>query len=189
MVSAPSGAGKTTITERLRGMNLVQVSVSHTTRPPRPGEENGREYFFVGRDKFEGMRDNGAFLEWAEVFGNYYGTEKKWVRTRLDAGSNVLLEIDVQGATQIKLAMPEAALIFIRPPSLQHLEERLKKRGLDSHEEVARRLAEAESEMSHAGEYDYVIINDELERAVADARAVMAGGDNAARFANRETGN
>ena len=101
----------------------------------------------------------------------------------------MLLEIDVQGATQIKRAMPEAALIFIRPPSLQHLEERLKKRGLDSHEEVARRLAEAESEMSHAGEYDYVIINDELERAVADARAVMAGGDDAARFANRETGN
>ena len=86
MVSAPSGAGKTTITERLRGMNLVQVSVSHTTRPPRPGEENGREYFFVGRDKFEGMRDNGAFLEWAEVFGNYYGTEKKWVRDAAGGG-------------------------------------------------------------------------------------------------------
>ncbi|MGI9297107.1 MAG: guanylate kinase [Gammaproteobacteria bacterium] len=174
VISAPSGTGKTTISGRLRRTGLLRVSISHTTRPPRAGERNGAEYFFVGRDEFLRMRDGGGFLEWAEVFGNYYGTGAEWVRNQLAAGADILLEIDVQGARQVKKAAPEAVLIFIRPPSVAALAARLKKRGNDAPEVVARRLAAAEAEIARAGEFDYGIINDDLDRAVAEIRAIIA---------------
>ncbi len=174
VISAPSGTGKTTITNRLRQTGAVSVSVSHTTRPPRPGEQHGVQYFFTGREEFLEMRAAGVFLEWAEVFGNYYGTKARWVREQLAAGVNILLEIDVQGAGKVKAEMPaQSVLIFIRPPSLESLAARLQKRGQDSPEVVARRLAAAESEMNSAGGYDYVIINDNLERAVDEIRAII----------------
>ena len=153
---------------------MAKISISHTTRPPREGERHGVEYFFTGREQFLRMREEGAFLEWAEVFGHYYGTGGEWVRGQLAASANILLEIDVQGAAKIRREMPEhAVLVFIRPPSLDALFERLNRRGKDSPEDVARRFAAARSEMERAGEYDYVIINDNLERAVEEIRAVI----------------
>lgn len=174
VISAPSGAGKTTISSRLQEGGLLRVSVSHTTRPPRAGEKDGGEYFFVGREEFLRMRDEGAFLEWAEVFGHYYGTGAEWVRGRLAERADILLEIDVQGARQVRRAMPEAVLIFIRPPSADALAARLKSRGKDAPEVVARRLKAAAAEMARANEFDHVIINDDLERAIAEIRAVIA---------------
>lgn len=173
VISAPSGAGKTTITNRLRQTESLQVSISYTTRAPRDGEADGREYFFVGREEFFRIRDGGGFLEWAEVFGNYYGTSAEWVNKQSAAGENVLLEIDVQGARQIKGKMPESVLIFIRPPSAAALESRLRGRGNDSPAAVARRLAAAEAEMAHSAEFDHIVINDDLERAVGEIRAIL----------------
>lgn len=173
VISAPSGAGKTTISARLRESGLVRVSVSHTTRPPREGETHGAQYFFVSREEFLQMREADEFLEHAEVFGHLYGTVGKWVHKQLAKHVNILLEIDVQGARQVKQKMEAAELIFIRPPSLDALAERLKKRGKDSPETVARRLAAAEEEISHTDEYDHVIINDDLDRAVEDIRKIM----------------
>lgn len=161
VVSAPSGTGKTTITSRLQSLNVAKFSISHTTRPPRRGERDGVDYFFTESEEFIRMRDGGAFLEWAEVFGNFYGTEKTWVQQQLAANANIMLEIDVQGAKKVRQAMPEAILVFIRPPSLDALFQRLTQRGTDSEESVARRFAEAQSEMAHANVYDYVIINDD----------------------------
>lgn len=173
VISAPSGTGKTTIVGRLRENSKLRVSISHTTRPPRGGETDGEEYFFVAPAEFIRLRDSGGFLEWAEVFGNFYGTGADWVQQCLAAKDDILLELDVQGARQIKRAMPDAVLIFIRPPSVAALAERLDKRGKDAPEVVARRLAAAEAEMAHANAFDYVIINDDLERAVAEARAII----------------
>ena len=173
VISAPSGTGKTTISNRLRESELVRVSVSHTTRTPRDGEQDGLQYFFISRRKFKQMHGNGDFLESAEVHGNYYGTGAQWVRTQLGARINILLEIDVQGAKQIKRAKPDAVLIFIRPPSLEALEERIKKRGKDTPEIITRRLAAAESEIAQAKDYDHVIINDNLERAIDNIRAII----------------
>ncbi|MDM5146786.1 guanylate kinase [Candidatus Persebacteraceae bacterium Df01] len=175
ILSAPSGAGKTTITNQLRNFGVVRVSVSHTTRLPREGEKNGCQYFFVNRDEFLCMRDSGDFLEWAEVFGNLYGTARSWVETQLAGGTDVLLEIDVQGALQVKKHMPEAELIFVRPPSLNVLEKRLRARGQDKEKSITLRLAAARDELLQASQYDYVIINDDLERAVAEITAVIAG--------------
>ena len=143
ILSAPSGAGKTTVSRRLREEGLARVSISHTTRPPRPGEEEGREYFFVDRDEFTRMQNAGLFLESAEVYGNLYGTSAGWVQSQLGRGQNVLLEIDTQGAGKVKRALPEAVSIFLRPPSLDALRQRLTGRGQDSPEVVARRLAGA----------------------------------------------
>ena len=174
ILSAPSGAGKTTVSRRLRAEGLACVSVSHTTRPPRPGEEEGREYFFVDRDEFTRMQNAGLFLESAEVYGNLYGTSAEWVQSQLEQGRNVLLEIDTQGAGKVKRALPESVSIFLRPPSLKTLRERLTGRGQDSPEVVAQRLAGAKNEMARENEYDCVIINDDLETAVAQAREILS---------------
>ena len=174
VVVAPSGAGKTTLVRLLLEQEAgVSLSVSFTTRPPRPGEQDGRDYHFVDAAAFQAMIARQEFLEWAEVHGNLYGTSKTWISERLGSGSDVLLEIDWQGARQVRSVFPGAIGIFILPPSLEELTRRLTGRGTDSAETIARRLAAAEAEIRHAGEFDYVIINDVLEQALDDLRAVV----------------
>jgi len=174
VVAAPSGAGKTTLVRLLLGSEPdVRLSISYTTRSPRPGEENGREYHFVDAATFRVMMARGDFLEWAEVHGNFYGTSKKWIADQLADGSDVLLEIDWQGAQQVREAFPAALGIFILPPSMEELTRRLTGRGTDSVDVIERRLAAAQAEMRHVVEFDYVIINDSLERALEDLRAVV----------------
>lgn len=174
IVTAPSGAGKTTLVhavlEREPGLAL---SVSYTTRPPRPGEIDGRDYRFIDREEFLRLRDRGELLEWAEVHGNYYGTSRTWIETQLQQDRDVLLEIDWQGARQVRRMFPHAVSIFILPPSLEALEARLRGRGTDSEATIARRLAAAREEMRHVEEFDYVIINDRLERAIDELTAVV----------------
>ena len=174
VVAAPSGAGKTTLVRMLLDSeSAVHLSISFTTRSPRPGEQNGREYHFVDAETFRGMIDRHEFLEWAEVHGNFYGTSKKWIADQLTGGNDVLLEIDWQGAQQVRQLFPEAIGIFILPPSMDELTRRLTGRGTDSAEVIARRLAAAQAEMRHVGEFDYVIINDRLEQALDELRAVV----------------
>jgi guanylate kinase len=174
IVAAPSGAGKTTLTRMLIARDpQVRLSISHTTRAPRPGEENGREYHFVDMATFNAMREAGDFLEWAHVHGNYYGTSKAWIAGQRAAGEDVLLEIDWQGAQQVMKLIPEAIGIFILPPSVAELARRLEGRGQDSEEVIARRIAAAEAEMRHVGEFAYAIINEDLDRAYADLAAVV----------------
>lgn len=174
VVAAPSGAGKTTLVRLLLEREPdVHLSISFTTRGPRPGEQDGREYHFVDVATFQAMKERGDFLEWAEVHGNFYGTSKVWIADRLAAGHDVLLEIDWQGAQQVRAVFPEAIGVFILPPSMEELTRRLTGRGTDSAEVIERRLAAAEAEMRHVGEFDYVIINDGLEQALDDLRAVV----------------
>jgi len=174
VVAAPSGAGKTTLVRMLLASEAgVNLSISHTTRSPRPGETDGREYHFVAVDVFRAMISRGEFLEWAEVHGNFYGTSKSRIAEQLAAGSDVLLEIDWQGAQQVRQQFPEAIGIFILPPSMEELTRRLTGRGTDAPEVVERRLAAAQAEMRHVGEFDYVIINDQLDQALDDLRAVV----------------
>ena len=174
VVAAPSGAGKTTLVRMLLDTeHAVRLSISYTTRAPRPGEANGREYHFVEVADFLAMVERGDFLEWAEVHGNYYGTSQKWIADQLAAGHDVLLEIDWQGAQQVRAAFPDAIGVFILPPSMAELTRRLTGRGTDSADVIARRLAAAQAEMRHVGEFDYVIINDSLEQALDDLRAVV----------------
>jgi guanylate kinase len=174
IVSAPSGAGKTTLVSGLIAAEpLVRKSVSYTTRKPRPGEENGRDYHFVAAEDFERMRTAGEFLETAHVHGNLYGTSRRTVETETAAGNDVLLEIDWQGAAQIRKLKPDAVAIFILPPSIEALEKRLRGRGQDSAETIAKRVAAARGEISHAGEFDYVIINDEFNRAAQDLISII----------------
>ncbi len=174
VVSAPSGAGKTSLVKALRaGLEGFTVSVSHTTRAMRPGEAHGRDYFFVGREEFEGMIAVGAFLEHAQVFGNHYGTACATVAAALDAGSDVLLEIDWQGARQVRALIPDCVSIFILPPSLAALEQRLAARGQDDAETIARRMRDALSELSHYAEYDYLVVNDDFAEALAELRAIV----------------
>jgi guanylate kinase len=174
VVAAPSGAGKTTLVRLLLEQEAgVSLSVSFTTRPPRPNEQDGRDYHFVDATAFRAMIARQEFLEWAEVHGNLYGTSKTWISERLASGNDVLLEIDWQGARQVRSLFPGAIGIFILPPSLEELTRRLTGRGTDSADVIARRLAAAEAEMRHAGEFDYVIINDILEQALDDLRAVV----------------
>ncbi len=174
VVSAPSGTGKTTLCHMLlKEFPDMQFSVSYTTRKPRPGEVNGRDYFFVDRKTFERMIEEGDFLEWAEVYGNLYGTSKSQVLKALSAGKDVLLDIDTQGALQVKKNFPEAVLIFILPPSFEELERRLRSRGTDDEETIKRRLEFAREEIRRAPLYDYVVVNDRLEVAYDGLRSII----------------
>lgn len=174
IISAPSGAGKTSLVRRLTSEvdNLV-VSISHTTRQQRPGDVNGSDYFFVTVVEFEKMIRESAFIEYAKVFDNYYGTAKRTVEEALVNGKDIILEIDWQGAQQIRQMLPESLSIFILPPSKQMLEDRLRNRGQDSEETIARRMRDAVTEMSHYNEYDYLIVNDEFEKAVEQLKAII----------------
>jgi guanylate kinase len=174
VVSAPSGAGKTTLVRLLLEQDSgVKLSISHTTRAPRPGEVNGVAYHFTDIPAFVAMRDRGEFLEWAEVHGNFYGTSKLWISEQLAAGRDVLLEIDWQGAQQVKRLFPEAVGIFILPPSMTELERRLRGRGTDPEDVIQRRVAAAQGEMRHVGEFEFVIINNDLQEALKDLLAAV----------------
>jgi guanylate kinase len=174
IVSAPSGAGKTSLVHALcKADPRVSVSVSYTTRAPRPGEEPGRHYHFVSRARFEQMLERGEFLESALVHGNLYGTSESWVRARLAAGASIVLEIDWQGAAQVRRRFADCIGIFVLPPSIETLEQRLRLRAQDAPEVIAARLEAARAEMAHACEYDYVIINDDFATAVQDLCAVV----------------
>lgn len=174
IVSAPSGAGKTSLVKALReSLPELAVSVSHTTRAQRPGEIDGSDYFFVKQADFESMIAAGEFVEHANVFDNWYGTSRKSIETLLSSGSDVILEIDWQGARQVRALMPDSRSIFILPPSLDELELRLSRRGQDEANTIARRMRDAISEMSHHAEYDYVVINDNFAHAVVDMMAIV----------------
>jgi len=174
IITAPSGAGKTTLVRSLlRRDHLVRLSISYTTREPRPGERDGNDYHFVDMQTFKALRDAGEFLEWAEVHGNYYATSKVWIKGQIDKGHDILLEIDWQGAQQVRKVFAQAVGVFIMPPSMEELENRLVGRGTDSESTIARRMLGARSEMRHVGEFDYVIINNELHVALDDLVSVV----------------
>jgi guanylate kinase len=176
VISAPSGAGKTSLVRALlAARSNLAVSVSHTTRRQRPNEVDGRDYHFVGIPRFEQMVAAGAFLEHARVFDNYYGTGRAQLEAQLAAGQDVLLEIDWQGARQVRAALPSCTTIFILPPSRDALGQRLKGRGTDSPEVIARRLADAVADMSHWREFDHVVVNDGFDQAVAELLAILDG--------------
>ena len=175
IISAASGTGKTTLVSRVIANHPeIRVSVSHTTRAPRGGEIPGQHYHFIDPTKFEQLISEGAFLEYAMVYGNYYGTLRRTIEEQLQAGRDLVLEIDWQGAQQVRKAFPQAIGIFILPPSLPTLKERLAGRGTDSTEVIARRFAAARDEMRHVDEFEYVIINDDLQQALANLRSVVA---------------
>jgi guanylate kinase len=174
IVCAPSGAGKTSlVAELLKRESRVRLSVSFTTRAPRPGEVNGRDYHFVDRARFQSMVDQGQFLESAEVHGNYYGTSQTWIAEQRAAGHDILLEIDWQGAQQVRRLIPDAIGVFIMPPSMAALRARLEKRQQDSAEVIERRLRAARGEIDHVSEFDYAIINDTFDIAVVDLVSVV----------------
>lgn len=176
IVAAPSGAGKTTLVGRLLAEDPhVQHSISFTTRAPRAGEQNGREYHFIDVQHFLAMRERGEFAEWAEVHDNFYGTSRVWLEQRMQEGCDMLLEIDWQGAQQIRARLPEAIDVFVLPPSRAALGERLAGRRTDSPEVIARRLRDSVTELSHWPEFRYVIVNDEFERALEDLERIVAG--------------
>jgi len=173
-ISAPSGAGKTSLVRELvASTDHLQVSVSHTTRGIRPGELDGTNYHFVNQKHFQQMVDQQGFLECAEVFGNHYGTSKQWLNETLDSGIDVILEIDWQGAQQVATAMPETISIFILPPSLPALRERLTSRGQDDEAIINQRMAEATNEMSHYTEAEYLVINDVFADALQDLQRIL----------------
>jgi len=177
VISAPSGAGKTSlVSSLLKARPSLKVSVSHTTRKPRATELEGREYHFVTAAKFHELIEQQAFLEYARVFDNYYGTGAAQVRDKLAAGHHVLLEIDWQGARQVRRAMPDSTSIFILPPTRAALEQRLRERRTDSAETIARRLADASTDMSHYNEFDFVVVNDRFDQAAVDVAAILDGG-------------
>jgi guanylate kinase len=189
VISAPSGAGKTSLVRALLATraNLV-VSVSHTTRPPRPQELDGRDYYFVTPERFTELVRQDAFLEHARVFDNCYGTGAQQLRERIDAGLDVLLEIDWQGARQVRRARPDCTSIFILPPSLGALQQRLHERRTDSPKTIARRLADAQADMSHYAEFDYVVVNDEFERAARELGQILDGAGEALQADRAELG-
>jgi len=176
VISAPSGAGKTTLVKRvITARPDLKFSISYTTRAARPGEQNSVDYFFLNRAEFERMRDDGAFLEHAEVFGNFYGTGRQQVSELCAAGKDVLLEIDWQGAQQVMANDPDCTSVFILPPSTEELERRLRGRATDSDEVIRRRLGEAVDDISHWPEFDHVVINADLDQAAAELLAILAG--------------
>ncbi len=174
ILSAPSGAGKTSLVKRLCETDpLIKVSVSTTTRAPRPGEQDGVNYHFTTIDAFMEKVEQGDFLEWAEVFGNYYGTQKSQVDTLLNQGFDVILEIDWQGAAQVREKLADTRSIFILPPSLEELERRLTGRGTDAPDVIARRLSEAKAEMRHYPEFDYLVVNDDFDTAFEELHMIF----------------
>jgi len=187
VIAAPSGAGKTSLVKALlKQRPELHVSISHTTRPIRPTEQEGREYFFVPVDEFKELIGRDAFLEYAQVFDNFYGTGRKPVEAQLSQGKNVILEIDWQGARLVRKAMPDCSSIFILPPSRRALEDRLRKRQTDSEEVINRRLRDSIGDMSHWSEFDYVVVNEDFERAAADLVRIVDG-QGADLAANRES--
>ncbi|MBA4719528.1 guanylate kinase [Alloalcanivorax xenomutans] len=174
IVSAPSGAGKTSLVAALvEKLPRLRISISHTTRDRRDGETDGVNYHFIKRESFVRLVEQGRFLEHAEVFGNLYGTSADWVSDTLRNGEDVILEIDWQGAAQVRRQMPEAVSIFILPPCLKTLEQRLRSRASDDDEVIRKRLAGAREEMSHYGEFDYLVVNDNFERALHELAAIV----------------
>jgi len=174
ILSAPSGAGKSSlISALLEKHSDMKVSVSHTTRSPRPGEENGVHYHFVSVDEFKALIEKNDFFEWAQVFDNYYGTSKQAIESQLEAGIDVFLDIDWQGAQQIRKLVDDVETIFILPPSKEELESRLNNRGQDSAEVIAGRMAKAQSETSHYNEYDYVVVNDDFDTALTEIETIV----------------
>ena len=176
IVMAPSGAGKTSLVQALvesEGSQNLCVSVSHTTREIRPGEVDGVNYHFVDNETFVSMLKQGEFMESAEVFGHHYGTSQHWVQDRLDAGVNVILEIDWQGASQVRSAMPDSCTIFILPPSVETLRERLTRRAQDDEDTIELRMHQAVDEISHVAEADYVVVNSDFDTALEDLRAIV----------------
>lgn len=174
IISAPSGAGKTSLVKALLKTGIdLRLSVSYTTRPARPEEVDGRDYHFVSQEAFKQRLQQGEFLESAEVYGNFYGTSQKWINETIVSGHDILLEIDSQGTQQVRCIFPDAVGIFVLPPSPEALETRLRQRGQDSLEAITRRLAAAREEMAHVSEYDYVIINEKLDRALHDLTCIV----------------
>lgn len=174
IIAAPSGAGKTSLVSALiESVPDLQVSISHTTRPKRPNEENGENYFFVDAPRFKEMQAANDFLESAQVFGNYYGTSKKWVNEALSQGIDVILEIDWQGARLVREMMPDSVGIFILPPSMKVLRQRLTERAADDPAVIERRMREATQEISHYNEFEYLVVNDVFEEALEGLKAVV----------------
>ena len=174
VVSAPSGSGKTTLIKRLlEAVPALKFSVSYTTRPPRHGEKDGRDYFFVPREEFEGMIKAGKFVEWADVVGHLYGTAREQLRAAEEDGQDILLDIDVQGHRQVREKLPEAVSIFILPPSFQELERRLRRRRSDAPDVIEKRLRNARREIGHWQEYDFIVVNDKLRAATRSLRSIV----------------
>ncbi len=174
VISAPSGAGKSTLVKRLlAALPGLRFSVSCTTRPPRPGEKNARDYFFVTRERFQRMIAAEEFVEWADVFGHLYGTSRRQLRAAQEAGKDILLDIDVQGHRQVRKKLPEAVSIFVLPPSFRELVRRLRARHSDTPDVIERRLRDARKEIRHWPEYDYLVVNDRLPQAVQALRATV----------------
>jgi len=177
IVTAPSGAGKSSLVKALLEKDpAIRLSVSYTTRAPRPGEVDGAHYHFVGKDEFQARLGKGEFLESAEVYGNYYGTSQPWTEAEMANGRDILLEIDWQGAAQVRKLMPGAHSIFILPPSIEELRRRLEGRGTDSAEVISRRMAAAREDISHALAFDYLVVNDKFEEALSDLQAITRAG-------------
>ena len=182
VIAAPSGAGKTSLVRALMEREPgLRFSISYTTRPRRPTEQHGRDYYFVDREEFERMVGNGEFLEHARVFDNYYGTARRQVEAALAAGQDLILEIDWQGAAQVRAALPECVSIFILPPSRAELERRLRGRGTDAEDVIQRRLRDAAGDMRHWREFDYVVVNDDFARALDELYAIVSGDGAASR--------
>jgi guanylate kinase len=174
IISAPSGSGKSTLVNEVRRIVPgLDFSVSYTTRPPRGNEQDGREYFFVPRSEFERMIENGDFLEYADVFGNYYGTARRFLQKAETSGHDLLLDIDVQGAEQIKHEIPEAVSIFVLPPNRTELESRLRHRSLDAEDVIQRRLVTATREIENYSKYDYILVNDRLDESIAALKSIL----------------
>jgi guanylate kinase len=175
MIVAPSGAGKSSLVSALlQDEASLKLSLSTTTRSPRPGEIDGKDYRFVTKEEFIRERDAGHFLEWAEVHGHFYGTSRPWIESQMQSGSDVMLEIDWQGAQQIRKLIPSVQWIFIFPPSIEALEERLRKRGQDDEVTIQRRLAAAHIELQHAHEADFIVLNDAFDQALIDLKQILA---------------